>query len=81
MSLKTAAHSRFHVGVSRAKRALGPRQAADLAPQDPSAGEDLLREIDLGLKDIEKGRVSAWDSEEIKGQVRQSLEHIQQRVG
>ena len=32
----------------------------------PAAEEELRREIDLGLKDIEEGRVSDWDVEEMK---------------
>ena len=36
----------------------------------PGANEDLGREIDLGLKDIAKGRVSDWDVEEAKAELR-----------
>ena len=32
----------------------------------PGAEDDLRREIDLGLQDIEEGRVSDWDVEEMK---------------
>lgn len=39
----------------------------------PSAEDDLRREIDLGLQDIEEGRVSEWDVEELK-------EHIRRRA-
>lgn len=36
----------------------------------PGAEDDLRREIDLGLKDIEEGRVSDWDVEELKRFIR-----------
>ena len=36
----------------------------------PSAEDDLRREIDLGLKDIEEGRVREWDFEELKQFIR-----------
>jgi antitoxin ParD1/3/4 len=32
----------------------------------PSAADDLRREIDLGLRDIEHGRVSDWNPESLK---------------
>ena len=32
----------------------------------PSAQDDLRREIDLGLRDIEEGRVSDWDPQSLK---------------
>jgi uncharacterized protein (DUF433 family) len=36
-----------------------------------SAKEDLLREIDLGLKDLKEGRVSDWNVDEFKQEIRQ----------
>lgn len=36
----------------------------------PSAQDDLRREIDLGLQDIEEGRVDAWDVEDLKEEIR-----------
>ena len=36
------------------------------------ADDDLRREIDLGLDDIEHGRVSAWDVEELKEYIRRN---------
>jgi antitoxin ParD1/3/4 len=32
----------------------------------PAAEDDLRREIDIGLRDIEQGRVSDWDPESLK---------------
>ena len=37
----------------------------------PSAEDDLRREIQLGLDDIEAGRVSEWDVNEMKARLRQ----------
>ena len=37
----------------------------------PGAQDDLRREIDLGLRDLEEGRVSDWDVEEMKDEIRQ----------
>ena len=39
----------------------------------PSADEDLARELQLGLDDIEAGRVSEWNVEEAKERLRQKL--------
>jgi len=39
----------------------------------PSAQDDLRREIDLGLQDIEAGRVSDWD-------VNETIEYIRQHA-
>jgi len=35
----------------------------------PGAEDDLRREIDLGLQDVEEGRVGEWDVEEMKRRV------------
>ena len=39
----------------------------------PSAEDDLRREIQLGLDDLEAGRVSEWNVEEMKEGLRQRL--------
>ncbi len=39
----------------------------------PSAEDDLRREIQLGLDDIEAGRVSEWNVQEMKDRLRQRL--------
>lgn len=39
----------------------------------PSAEDDLRREIQLGLDDLEAGRVSEWNVEEIKERLRNRL--------
>ena len=39
----------------------------------PSAEEDLRREIQLGVDDIEAGRVSEWKPGEMKERLRQRL--------
>ncbi len=36
----------------------------------PSATDDLRREIDIGLRDIEQGRVSRWEPELLKREIR-----------
>ncbi len=36
----------------------------------PQAQDDLRREIDLGLRDIEAGRVCDWNVEELKELIR-----------
>ena len=35
----------------------------------PGADDDLRREIDMGLRDVEGGRVGEWDLEEMKKRV------------
>ena len=39
----------------------------------PSAEDDLRREIQLGLDDLEAGRVSEWNVEEMKERLRQRV--------
>jgi antitoxin ParD1/3/4 len=39
----------------------------------PSAEDDLRREIQVGLDDLEAGRVSDWNVEELKERLRQSV--------
>ncbi|HEV8377468.1 MAG TPA: hypothetical protein VGQ99_12435 [Tepidisphaeraceae bacterium] len=39
----------------------------------PSAEDDLRREIQIGIDDLEAGRVSEWNVEEMKQRLRQRL--------
>jgi antitoxin ParD1/3/4 len=39
----------------------------------PSAEDDLRREIWLGLRDLDEGKVSKWDVEEMKRRLRERL--------
>jgi antitoxin ParD1/3/4 len=40
----------------------------------PSAEDDLRREINIGIRDIEEGRVSDWNPEETKRRIRAQAE-------
>ena len=42
----------------------------------PSAEDDLQREIDLGLQDIEQGRVSDWNVAEMKRELLATLRKV-----
>jgi antitoxin ParD1/3/4 len=40
----------------------------------PGAQDDLRREIDIGLKDVEEGRVAEWNLEEMQEELRRGFE-------
>ena len=42
----------------------------------PGAVDDLRREIDLGLRDIEQGRVIDWDVESVKRDLRAKVKKV-----
>jgi antitoxin ParD1/3/4 len=42
----------------------------------PSAEDDLRREIDIGIRDIEQGRVSDWNPEEMKQRIRARAKRV-----
>ena len=46
----------------------------------PSAQDDLRRELHAALRDVEEGRVSEWDPEEIKREIRQNAERTKKAV-
>jgi len=42
----------------------------------PAAQDDLRREIDLGLRDIQQGRVSNWDAGSLKRELLQKTRKV-----
>ncbi len=42
----------------------------------PAAQDDLRREIDMGLRDIQQGRVSNWDAESLKQELLQRTRKV-----
>jgi antitoxin ParD1/3/4 len=42
----------------------------------PSAEDDLRREIDIGIREIEEGRGVEWDPEEVKQRIRARLKRV-----
>ncbi|MGD0462585.1 MAG: type II toxin-antitoxin system ParD family antitoxin [Tepidisphaeraceae bacterium] len=42
----------------------------------PAAQEDLRREIDIGLRDIEQGRLIDWDAESLKRELLQKTRKV-----
>jgi antitoxin ParD1/3/4 len=42
----------------------------------PAAQDDLRREIDMGLRDIQEGRVSTWDAGSLKRDLPQKARKV-----
>jgi len=42
----------------------------------PAAQDDLRREIDIGLRDIQEGRVLDWDAESVKRELLQKTRKV-----